>query len=140
MSGEHERSIQIQELLQLLPHRYPFLLVDRIVDMEPGVRISGIKDVTVNEPLFGKNGGGGLIMPALLIIEAMAQTGAVLLMIENAPAPQKLVYFASVNEATWQGVVRPDRGGERSGRVRPGEALWPAMRRRRIFGTVSASA
>jgi beta-hydroxyacyl-ACP dehydratase FabZ len=107
MSGEHERSIQIQELLQLLPHRYPFLLVDRIVDMEPGVRISGIKDVTANEPLFGKNGGGGLIMPALLIIEAMAQTGAVLLMIENAPAPQKLVYFASVNEATWQGVVRP---------------------------------
>src|SRR5947209_17684150 len=107
MSGEHERSIQIQELLQLLPHRYPFLLVDRIVDMEPGVRISGVKDVTVNEPLFGRNGGGGLIMPALLIIEAMAQTGAVLLMIEQAPATQKLVYFASVNDATWHGMVRP---------------------------------
>jgi beta-hydroxyacyl-ACP dehydratase FabZ len=107
MSAEHERSIEIQELLELLPHRYPFLLVDRIVEMVPGVRISGVKNVTVDEPLFGRNGSAGLIMPALLIIEAMAQTGAVLLMIEHATPARKLVYFASVNDATWHGVVRP---------------------------------
>jgi len=107
MSAEHARSIEIQELLGLLPHRYPFLLVDRIIAMEPGVRISGVKDVTMDEPLFGRNGGGGPIMPALLIIEAMAQTGAVLLMIEQESPGQKLVYFASVNDATWHGSVRP---------------------------------
>jgi beta-hydroxyacyl-ACP dehydratase FabZ len=102
-----ERSIEIEELLELLPHRFPFLLVDRIVDMEPGVRITGVKNVTVDEPLFGRNAEGGLMMPALLIIEAMAQTGAVLLMVEQASASQKLVYFAALNDATWQGTVRP---------------------------------
>lgn len=99
--------IDVDELLQLLPHRYPFLLVDRIVEMEPGVRISGLKNVTFDEPFFGNHAGGEMIMPGLLVIEAMAQTGAVLLMIEQESAKRKIVYFASLNHATWHGVVRP---------------------------------
>jgi beta-hydroxyacyl-ACP dehydratase FabZ len=99
--------MEVEDLLQLLPHRFPFLLVDRIVEMEAGVRISGVKNVTVDEPFFGSHGSGAMIMPGLLIIEAMAQTGAVLLMAEQAPAKEKLVYFASLNHATWQGAVSP---------------------------------
>ena len=107
MSGTHEAPIEVDELLQLLPHRFPFLLVDRIVEMEAGVRISGLKNVTLDEPFFGTHAGGAMIMPGLLIIEAMAQTGAVLLMVEQEPPKRKLVYFASLNHATWHGVVRP---------------------------------
>ena len=81
MSGTHEAPIEVDDLLQLLPHRFPFLLVDRIVEMEAGVRISGLKNVTLDEPFFGTHAGGGMIMPGLLIIEAMAQTVAVLLMV-----------------------------------------------------------
>ena len=99
--------MEVEDLLQLLPHRFPFLLVDRIVEMEAGVRISGVKNVTVDEPFFSSQGSGEMIMPGLLIIEAMAQTGAVLLMVEQAAAKQKLVYFASLDHATWQGAVRP---------------------------------
>jgi beta-hydroxyacyl-ACP dehydratase FabZ len=99
--------IEAEGLLQLLPHRFPFLLIDRIVEMERGVRISGLKSVSLDEPFFGVHSGSDVVMPGLLIIEAMAQTGAVLLMVEQEPPNRKLVYFASLNNATWHGVVRP---------------------------------
>ena len=101
------RAIQIEELLQLLPHRFPFLLVDRIVDIEPAVRVTGVKSVTADEPFFATAEGQSLIMPGLLIIEALAQTGAVLLMAGQETPRAKLVYFAGVDGATWYGTVRP---------------------------------
>lgn len=104
-NGDKPR-IDVDGLLQLLPHRFPFLLVDRIIEMEPGVRVSGLKNVTIDEPFFGAQAGSKAIMPGLLIIEAMAQTGAVLLMVEHEPE-RKLVYFASMNHVVWHGVVRP---------------------------------
>ena len=104
---EQARAIQIEELLQLLPHRFPFLLVDRIVDIEPAVRVTGVKSVTADEPFFAPLEGPSLIMPGLLIIEALAQTGAVLLMVGQENPHAKLIYFAGVDRATWQGVVRP---------------------------------
>src|SRR5438105_11741796 len=111
MTSGRDRRIEVEDLLDLLPHRFPFLLVDRVVEMERGVRISALKNVTVDEPFFGVHGGGAgggeMTMPGLLIIEAMAQTGAVLLMVEQEPANQKLVYFASLDHAIWHGVVRP---------------------------------
>jgi beta-hydroxyacyl-ACP dehydratase FabZ len=94
-------------LLQVLPHRYPFLLVDRIVEIEPGVRVTGLKNVSSDEAFFAGQEGRDAVMPGLLIIEAMAQTGAVLLMAGQDPPAARLVYFASLNDATWHGVVRP---------------------------------
>ena len=67
----------IQEILSLLPHRYPFLLVDRILEYEPGKRIVGLKNVTINEPFFQGHFPGIPIMPGVLIVECMAQVGAV---------------------------------------------------------------
>jgi 3-hydroxyacyl-[acyl-carrier-protein] dehydratase len=99
--------IEIEGLLRLLPHRYPFLLIDRVVDIEAGVRVTGLKNVTVNEPFFAGREGMALMMPGLLIIEAMAQTGAVLLMLSQESPHQKLVYFAGVDDARWEGTVRP---------------------------------
>lgn len=97
----------MDRLLQLLPHRYPFLLVDRIVEMEEGVRITGLKNVSLDEPFFAGQAGESAMMPSLLVIEALAQTGAVLLMAGHEPPGTKLAYFASLNNATWPGVVRP---------------------------------
>jgi len=70
--------IEIKEIMNLLPHAYPFLLVDRIVELEPGKRIVGIKNVTYNEPYFPGHFPGRPIMPGVLIVEAMAQTAGVL--------------------------------------------------------------
>ena len=107
MTGICDGRIEAEGLLQLLPHRFPFLLVDRVVEIVRGVRISGLKNVTFDEPFFGEHGGGEMIMPGLYIIEALAQTGAVLLMVEQEPPQRKLVYFAALDHATWHGVVRP---------------------------------
>lgn len=105
--SEPSARIEIEGLLRLLPHRYPFLLIDRVVDIEAGVRVTGLKNVTVNEPFFAGREGEALIMPGLLIIEAMAQTGAVLLMSGQESPHDKLVYFAGVDDARWEGSVRP---------------------------------
>ena len=90
-----------------MPHRYPFLLVDRIIDMEPNKRIIALKNVTINEPFFPGHFPGRPIMPGVLIIEAMAQAGGILLLntIEN---PQdKLVYFMGIDKARFRKPVRP---------------------------------
>jgi len=68
--------MDINEILQVLPHRYPFLLVDRIIELEPGVKAVGIKNITINEPYFAGHFPGRPIMPGVLMIEAMAQVGA----------------------------------------------------------------
>ena len=70
--------MDIREILKCLPHRYPFLMVDRILEMEPGTRIVGIKNVTYNEPFFQGHFPGKPVMPGVLICEAMAQVGAIL--------------------------------------------------------------
>jgi len=67
-----------EEIVKILPHRYPFLLVDRVTELEPGKRVKGIKNVTINEPFFQGHFPGNPIMPGVLIIEAMAQVGGVL--------------------------------------------------------------
>ena len=70
-----ENRIDIHRILQILPHRYPFILVDRILDIVPGERITGLKNVTINEPFFQGHFPGIPIMPGVLIVEAMAQAG-----------------------------------------------------------------
>ncbi len=97
----------INLIQQIMPHRYPFLLVDRILQLEDRKRVVGIKNVTINEPFFSGHFPGHPIMPAVLIIEAMAQTGGVMLL-NTVDDPRKyLVYFTRVDKAKFRRPVLP---------------------------------
>ncbi len=97
----------IEEIMKVLPHRYPFLLVDRILEIEPGVRIVGMKNVTINEPFFQGHFPGHPIMPGVLIIEAMAQVGGMLLMGAVEQPESKVVYFMSLDNVKFRRPVKP---------------------------------
>jgi len=99
--------LDIQQILQYLPHRYPFLLVDRVVAYEEGVRIVGLKNVTINEPFFAGHFPGHPVMPGVLIIEAMAQVGGLLLMDTIENPEDKIVYFMSLDNVKWRRPVTP---------------------------------
>lgn len=100
--------IQINEIMEILPHGYPFLLVDRIVELEMGKRIVGIKNVTINEPFFQGHFPGQPIMPGVLILEAMAQTAGVLAFKSMAEdLRKKAVYFMSIDKVRFRRPVVP---------------------------------
>ncbi|MEX0980034.1 MAG: bifunctional UDP-3-O-[3-hydroxymyristoyl] N-acetylglucosamine deacetylase/3-hydroxyacyl-ACP dehydratase [Gemmatimonadota bacterium] len=99
--------VDAQKILQYLPHRFPMLLVDRVVDFESGKRIVGIKNVTINEPFFQGHYPGHPIMPGVLIIEAMAQVGGLLLMDAIENPEDKVVYFMSLDKVKWRRPVTP---------------------------------
>ncbi len=99
--------LQIDDIIKVLPHRYPFLLVDRVLEMEPRKRIVGLKNVTINEPFFQGHFPGHPIMPGVLIIEAMAQVGGLLLMGALPDSHNKVVYFTSLDHVKWRRPVRP---------------------------------
>ena len=100
--------MDIQQIQEMLPHRYPFLLVDRILEIEPGRRVVGVKNVTINEAFFQGHFPGQPIMPGVLIIEAMAQVGGVLLMRTlNASPEKKLLYFTGIDRAKFRRPVLP---------------------------------
>ena len=97
----------IEDIMQVLPHRYPFLLVDRILELEEGKRVVGLKNVTINEPFFQGHFPGHPIMPGVLIIESMAQVGGMLLMRTIADPASKVVYFMSLDNIKFRRPVRP---------------------------------
>jgi len=100
--------LNIDRIMQMLPHRYPFLLVDRMINIVQGESATGIKNVTVNEPHFMGHFPGKPIMPGVLIIEAMAQTSGLLVIHSlGAEAEGKLVYFMSIEEAKFRKPVIP---------------------------------
>ena len=99
--------LEIDDIIKVLPHRYPFLLVDRILEIEPRTRIVGLKNVTINEPFFQGHFPGHPIMPGVLIIEAMAQVGGMLLMGAVPDQHNKVVYFTSLDHVKWRRPVRP---------------------------------
>jgi 3-hydroxyacyl-[acyl-carrier-protein] dehydratase len=100
-------TIDIRGILDRLPHRYPFLLVDRVVELTPAKKIVAIKNVSINEPFFPGHFPGAPVMPGVLIVEAMAQAGAVLLLQEVADRASKLVYFTGIDEARFRRAVTP---------------------------------
>ena len=91
----------------ILPHRYPFLLVDRIVELTPGERIVGLKQVTVNEPFFQGHFPGAPVMPGVLVVEAMAQVGAVYALRQIEDRERKLVLFSGIDNARFRRPVVP---------------------------------
>lgn len=97
----------IQQIMKMIPHRYPFLLIDRVVDIKPGESATGIKNVTFNEPHFPGHFPGHPVMPGVLIVEAMAQTSAVLVARTQADAAGKVVYFTSIDGAKFRKPVVP---------------------------------
>jgi 3-hydroxyacyl-[acyl-carrier-protein] dehydratase len=100
------QTLSLEEIQKILPHRYPFLLVDRITSLEKGKRIVGLKNVSINEPFFQGHFPGRPIMPGVLIAEAMAQVGAVMVM--NSKKDQKIVpYLAAINNLRWKKPVVP---------------------------------
>lgn len=106
--SEQTQQIDIQKIMQMIPHRYPILLVDRILEMRLGESAVGLKNVTFNEPHFQGHFPDHPIMPGVLIVEAMAQTSAILVVetLEGAAAG-KLVYFMSIDDARFRKPVVP---------------------------------
>ena len=100
-------ALDVTQIMRVMPHRYPFLLVDRIVEIEPGRRIVGLKNVTINEPYFQGHFPGHPIMPGVLIVEAMAQVGGMLLMDHFEDPEAKVVYFMSLDGVKFRRPVLP---------------------------------
>ena len=98
----------IRKIMAFLPHRYPFILVDRIVEMNPHERIVGLKNVTMNEPFFQGHFPGAPVMPGVLIVEALAQAGGILAYASRGEHEEKeLVYFMGIDKARFRKPVIP---------------------------------
>jgi beta-hydroxyacyl-ACP dehydratase FabZ len=99
--------MDVNEIQRIIPHRYPFLLVDSILELDPARKIVGIKNVSINEPFFQGHFPGTPVMPGVLIVEAMAQVAAVMVLKEIADRENKLVYFSGIDRARFRQPVVP---------------------------------
>jgi beta-hydroxyacyl-ACP dehydratase FabZ len=97
----------VQQIMEVLPHRYPMLLVDRILEIEEGKRIVGLKNVTANEQFFQGHFPGAPVMPGVLIVEAMAQCGAILFLRDIVDREKKLFLFGGIDKARFRRPVVP---------------------------------
>jgi beta-hydroxyacyl-ACP dehydratase FabZ len=129
--SEKEPLMDIRWIMSVIPHRYPLLLIDRVLEIEPKKRIVAIKNVTVNEEFFAGHFPGHPVMPGVLVIEAMAQVGGLLVMHDVPDRENKLIYFTTINKAKFR---RP---------VVPGDQLRieiDILRLREVFCKLSAKA
>lgn len=132
----------IARVMALLPHRYPFLMVDRLLEMVPGERAVGVKNVTFNEPHFQGHFPGEPIMPGVLLIEAMAQTAGALVVDSLGDAMHgKLVYFMSIEDARFRHPVRPgDQVMIHVEKIHARKLAWKFRGECRVEGRVVADA
>jgi|SRR6185437_5719352 len=108
MTSNIEKPINIYEILKQIPHRFPFLLIDRVLEVEPGKRIRMLKNVTINEPFFAGHFPEFPVMPGVLIIEAMAQSAGILSVLSFGPRKEnELYFFASIDNAKFKRQVIP---------------------------------
>ena len=108
MTMDVQLPLDVLALQKLLPHRYPFLLVDRVTEFEANKRILGIKNVTINEPFFNGHFAGHPVMPGVLVIEALAQTGGIMTQLSHqAAATDKLFYLVKIDNAKFSRMVVP---------------------------------
>ncbi|WP_366143686.1 3-hydroxyacyl-ACP dehydratase FabZ [Zoogloea sp.] len=135
--------IDINEIKKYIPHRYPFLLVDRIIELEVGKRVVGLKNVTVNEPFFPGHFPHSPVMPGVLIIEALAQAAAVLAFKTEGTVPDEnsMVYFASVDNVRFKRPVVPgDQLILEAEIVRTIRNIWKFKAVARVEGEVATEA
>ena len=99
--------MNIQKIMEVLPHRFPFLLVDRIEELEEGIKVVGYKNVTINEPFFQGHFPGHPIMPGVLIIEAMAQVGGAYVAVKDSVGDDRVTYFVGIDNARFRKPVTP---------------------------------
>lgn len=105
---ETEQSLDIEGILKLLPHRYPFILIDRIFDLQPGLSLKGLKNVTINEPFFQGHFPDKSVMPGVLIIEGMAQAGCIFAYLsEQEKVGKSLVFLAGMDKVRLRRQVVP---------------------------------
>ncbi|WP_420488581.1 3-hydroxyacyl-ACP dehydratase FabZ [Pelovirga terrestris] len=99
--------MNIQQIMEILPHRFPFLLVDRIEEVDPGNKVNGYKNVTINEPFFQGHFPGHPIMPGVLILEAMAQVGGAYVTVVDKIEKDRVTYFVGIDKARFRKPVMP---------------------------------
>ena len=107
VAGQSAGAMDILQIQAILPHRYPFLLIDRVVELQRQKRIVALKNVTINEPFFAGHFPGTPIMPGVLLVEAMAQAGATLLLTEIGGSENQLVVFTGIERARFRRPVVP---------------------------------
>ena len=137
--------LKYEDIIRILPHRYPFLLVDKIVEMELGKRVVGIKNVTANEPFFQGHFPGNPIMPGVLIIEAMAQVGGVLarLSVPNVMEREEMgeIFFVSMDKVKFRKLVVPgDQIRFEDEALRTGGRVWKMAGKAFVDGDLVAEA
>ncbi len=138
-----ESALDIMEVMRILPHRYPFLLIDRVLSVEPGKNIRAIKNVTVNEPFFPGHFPNRPVMPGVLIIEAMAQAAGVLVFRsqQTVPSAEDRLYLVGIDAARFRRPVEPgDQLVLTATATRQLKGIWKFEAQAEVGGRVAASA
>ena len=141
-TGSTVEAIDVHRIMEMIPHRYPFLMIDRVVDIIPGAKATGVKNVTINEPYFAGHFPERPVMPGVLIIEAMAQTAAVFVVHTlGTESEGKLVYFMSVDGARFRKPVEPgDQLHVEVTKQRSRGNVWKFSGKATVDGTLVAEA
>ncbi len=135
--------LEIDEILRYLPHRYPMLLVDRVLECKPGVSIKALKNVSMNEPYFPGHFPSRPVMPAVMILEVMAQVTGILALrtLDKLPTEESIYYFVGVDSARFRQPVRPgDQLIVDIDLIRHSRGIWKVRAEASVDGKVVASA